>query len=141
MELLKHHLSDFSKYIINTAIDCQVWLDYLLYNVFKKNKSTKSVKRILVTGSSGKLGKEIVCLLRMNNYNVFGIDLLKSDTTNEIIDIRDGNSVKAVTKNIDAIIHTAALHGKHTDLNFSRANFIDTNIHGTNNLLWYRQPT
>ena len=93
------------------------------------------MKRILVTGSSGKLGKEIVRLLRMNNYDVLGIDLLKSDTTNEIIDIRDRSAIKEVTKGIDAIIHTAALHGKHTDLNYPRSKFIDTNIIGTNNLL------
>lgn len=93
------------------------------------------MKRILVTGSSGKLGKEIVRLLRVNNYDVLGIDLLKSDTTNEIIDIRDKNAVQEVTVGVDAIIHTAALHGKHTDLNYLREKFIDTNIHGTNNLL------
>ncbi len=93
------------------------------------------MKRILVTGSSGQLGKEIVRLLRMKNYDVLGIDLLESDTTNEIIDIRDRNVIKEVTKGIDAIIHTAALHGKHTNLNYPRAKFIDTNINGTNNLL------
>ena len=93
------------------------------------------MKRILVTGSSGKLGKEIVRLLRTNNYDVLGIDLLKGETTDEIIDIRDSMMVKELTKYIDAIIHTAALHGKHTDLNYSRDKFIDTNIIGTNNLL------
>lgn len=93
------------------------------------------MKKILVTGSSGKLGKEIVRLLRKNNYDVLGIDLLKNDTTDEIIDIQDRNVIKEVTKGIDAIIHTAALHGKHTDLNYLRDKFIDTNIISTNNLL------
>lgn len=93
------------------------------------------MRRILVTGSSGKLGKEIVRLLKINNYNVLGIDLLKGETTDEIVDIRDSNVIIELTKDIDAIIHTAALHGKHTDLNYSRDKFIDTNINGTNNLL------
>lgn len=93
------------------------------------------MKRILVTGSSGKLGKEIVRLLRTNNYDVLGIDLLKGETTDELIDIRDVKLVKEVTQGVDAIIHTAALHGKHTDLNYPRDKFIETNIHGTNNLL------
>jgi len=93
------------------------------------------MKRIIVTGSSGKLGKEIVRLLRTNNYEVLGIDLLKGKTTDELIDVRDYNVIKEVTQGIDAIIHTAALHGKHTDLNYSRDKFIDTNIIGTNNLL------
>lgn len=93
------------------------------------------MKKILVTGSSGKLGKEIVRLLRTNNYIVLGIDILQGKMTDEIIDIRDKNAIKEVTQGIDAIIHTAALHGKHTDLNFPRDKFIDTNINGTNNLL------
>ncbi|MCE7990652.1 MAG: NAD(P)-dependent oxidoreductase [Roseivirga sp.] len=93
------------------------------------------MKKILVTGSSGKLGKEIVRLLRTNNYNVLGIDLLQGETTDELIDIRDKNVVKEITQGIDAIIHTAALHGRHTDLNYSRDKFIVTNIKGTNNLL------
>ena len=93
------------------------------------------MKRILVTGSSGKLGKEIVQLLKTNNYDVLGIDLIQGETTDELIDIRDINIIKEVTQGIDAIIHTAALHGKHTDLNYPRNKFIDTNINGTNNLL------
>jgi nucleoside-diphosphate-sugar epimerase len=93
------------------------------------------MKKILVTGSEGKLGREIVRLLKTSNYDVLGIDLLKGETTDEIIDIRDGNETKEITKDIDAIIHTAALHGKHTDLNYSRDKFISTNIIGTNNLL------
>ena len=39
-----------------------------------------------------------------------------------------------VTKGYDAIIHTAALHGKHTDLNYPRVQFVDTNFKGTTNL-------
>jgi len=93
------------------------------------------MKKILVTGSSGKLGKEIVRLLRENNYDVLGIDLLEGEATNELIDIRDKNVINEVTQGIDAIIHTAALHGKHTELNYSRSKFIETNINGTNNLL------
>lgn len=93
------------------------------------------MKNILATGSSGKLGKEIVRLLKVHNYKVLGIDLLKSDTTDEVIDICDRNAIIEVTAGVEAIIHTAALHGKHTDLNYSRDKFIDTNINGTNNLL------
>lgn len=93
------------------------------------------MKSIIVTGSSGKLGKEIVKLLRLHNYNVLGIDLISSETTDKIIDIRECNAVKEATKGFEAIIHTAALHGKHTDLNYPREEFIETNINGTINLL------
>ena len=40
-----------------------------------------------------------------------------------------------ITRGIDAVIHTAALHGKHMDLHYPREDFVDTNIKGTLNLL------
>lgn len=88
-----------------------------------------------MTGSSGKLAKEIVRLLRSKGYSVLGVDLLPSPTTDRILDVRDKDAVREMCKDMDAIIHTAALHGKHTDLNYSREKFIDTNIRGTNHLL------
>lgn len=93
------------------------------------------MKKIIVTGSSGKLGKEIIKQLRLQNYEALGLDLIDSNTTDKIIDIRNLNEIEEITKGFDAIIHTAALHGKHTDLHYSRDKFIETNIHGTNNLL------
>lgn len=91
--------------------------------------------RILVTGSAGKLGKVTVQELRNWGYTVTGADILPSDTTDSILDIQDFQSVLAFTKGFDAIIHTAALHGKHMDLQYPRQSFIDTNITGTLNLL------
>jgi len=93
------------------------------------------MKKVVVTGSSGKLGKEIVKKLREKDYEVLGIDLIPSETTDGLFDIRDGKLMEEVTKGYDAIIHTAALHGKHTDLNYPREEFIETNITGTLNLL------
>jgi len=40
-----------------------------------------------------------------------------------------------LTRGFDAVIHTAALHGRHMDLNYLREEFVDTNIKGTLNLL------
>jgi UDP-glucose 4-epimerase len=93
------------------------------------------MKTILVTGSSGQLGKAIVTLLRNKNYEVVGIDVIPSSTTDKLIDIRDGKEVNNITIGIDAIIHTAAIHGKHYELNYPREEFIKTNIDGTFNLL------
>ena len=93
------------------------------------------MKRILVTGSSGQLGKEIVSLLKHKNYNVIGIDIITSSTTDKLIDIRDVEQVNKITIGVDAIIHTAAIHGKHYELNYPREEFIKTNIDGTFNLL------
>jgi UDP-glucose 4-epimerase len=93
------------------------------------------MKKILVTGSSGRLGSVIVSQLKAKNYTVVGIDVAESETTNNIIDIRDKNQVLEITDGIDAIIHTAAMHGKHFELNYPREAFIETNINGTFNLL------
>lgn len=93
------------------------------------------MKRILVTGSSGQLGSEMVKQLKIRNYQAVGIDIVPSPTTDFLIDIRDKKQIDQVIKGIDAIIHTAAIHGKHYELKFPREAFIATNINGTFNLL------
>lgn len=93
------------------------------------------MNRILVTGSSGQLGRVIVNQLRLRNYSVFGIDIVESNTTDRLLDIRDPVQMNEVTKGFDAIIHTAAIHGKHYELKYPREEFIKTNINGTYNLL------
>lgn len=93
------------------------------------------MKKILVTGSSGQLGREIVKQLRLKHYETVGIDIIESETTDFLIDIRDKKQINKVIKGIDAIIHTAAIHGKHYELKFPREAFIKTNINGTFNLL------
>ena len=93
------------------------------------------MKKVIVTGSAGKLGKELVKQLRQANYEAIGIDLIESNTTDVIGDISQERFVNEVTVGIDAIIHTAALHGKHYELNYPREAFIKTNIEGTHHLL------
>jgi UDP-glucose 4-epimerase len=93
------------------------------------------MKRILVTGSSGQLGREIVKQLREKSYTVLGIDVVEAATTDTLVDIRDAEQINTLTIGFDAIIHTAALHGKHYELNYPREAFIKTNIEGTFNLL------
>lgn len=93
------------------------------------------MKKILVTGSSGQLGREIVKQLKRKNYRVLGADISAAETTDCITDIRNEEQVNDITKEIDAIIHTAAIHGKHYELKYPREEFISTNINGTFNLL------
>ena len=91
--------------------------------------------KILVTGSSGQLGSVTVKHLKAHHHTVYGIDITPSDTTDELVDIADTDAITAVCRNFDAIIHTAALHGKHYELGYPRSAFIKTNIDGTLNLL------
>jgi UDP-glucose 4-epimerase len=91
--------------------------------------------RVLVTGSSGKLGSVTVNHLADFGHMVTGLDISASASTNLIADVKDKNKILEVTQGFDAVIHTAALHGKHMDLHYPRDEFVDTNIIGTLNLL------
>ncbi|GAA3970018.1 NAD-dependent epimerase/dehydratase family protein [Mucilaginibacter dorajii] len=91
--------------------------------------------KILVTGSSGQLGSTTVKHLKAYGHQVWGIDIAASATTNELIDITNKDAVETLCHGFDAIIHTAAVHGKHYELNYPREIFIDVNIKGTLNLL------
>ncbi|WEK20912.1 MAG: NAD(P)-dependent oxidoreductase [Candidatus Pedobacter colombiensis] len=91
--------------------------------------------KILVTGSSGKLGSVTVKLLRDFGHKVIGADIADSETRHVITDVKNRSQVFEITQGVDAVIHTAALHGRHMDLNYSREDFVNTNINGTLNLL------
>jgi UDP-glucose 4-epimerase len=91
--------------------------------------------KILVTGSSGQLGSVTVKLLKAYGYTIYGIDIIPSETTDELIDLKNTESIMETCRGYDAVIHTAAIHGKHYELKYPRQMFIDTNIIGTLNLL------
>jgi nucleoside-diphosphate-sugar epimerase len=93
------------------------------------------MRKILVTGSSGQLGRELVKQLKERNYTVTGVDVVKAPATDIQLDICNAEQIYEITVGIDAIIHTAALHGKHYELKYPREEFIKTNINGTFNLL------
>ena len=90
---------------------------------------------VLVTGSSGQLGREIVRQLRQAAHHVVGADVLPALTTDHLLDIRDKAKVRAATRGMDAIIHTAAVHGKQYAVGYPREAFTGTNIDGTLHLL------
>jgi UDP-glucose 4-epimerase len=89
--------------------------------------------KILVTGSSGQLGSFISSML-LKEHSIIGVDLLPGKFTSRIGNISDCDFVTSVTKNVEIIFHTCSLHAPHLKTH-SRKDFIDTNIHGTLNLL------
>jgi nucleoside-diphosphate-sugar epimerase len=89
--------------------------------------------RVLVTGSSGQLGAVISSMLS-KEYSIIGVDFIPGKYTSHIGDITDYEFVLSVTKNVEIIIHTCALHAPHLKTHSSEE-FISTNINGTLNLL------
>jgi len=93
------------------------------------------MKKILVTGHTGFIGSHLVDLLK-KNYEVIGLSR-KTKKSSDIVQIKGDIrkiTVKKLPKNLDYIIHNAAM----TDLAFTRDNPVDcfdVNFHGTQNML------
>src|SRR4051812_4182870 len=90
--------------------------------------------RILVTGSSGHLGEALVRVLRADEVDVVGVDVLPSPHTDVVGSIADREVVRRCVHGADAILHAATLHKPHVGSHGKR-DFVDTNVTGTLNLL------
>lgn len=90
-------------------------------------------KPVLITGSAGQAGTAIAELLSPH-VPVVGLDVQKSRFTSYTGSITDWATVKELTKNVGAIIHTASLHAPHVPTH-TREQFVDTNIKGVLYLL------
>jgi UDP-glucose 4-epimerase len=90
--------------------------------------------RILVTGSSGHLGEALMRVLSEEGHDVLGLDVLASPHTAVVGSIVDREIVRRSVAGTDAVVHAATLHKPHVG-SHPRAEFVDTNITGTLNLL------
>jgi UDP-glucose 4-epimerase len=89
--------------------------------------------RILITGSSGRIGAAIAEQLSAN-HEVTGIDVAPGKWTQHLMSIEDRDAVFRRVRGVNSIIHTASLH--HPQLTtHSRQSFVSTNITGTLNML------
>ena len=89
---------------------------------------------ILVTGSAGHLGEALMRTLLEAGHRPIGIDIKKSDFTDDVGSITDRGFVKQCMRRVHAVLHTATLHKPHI-VTHTRQDFVDTNITGTLNLL------
>ena len=89
---------------------------------------------VLVTGSSGQLGSEIAARLRRAGHSVRGLDLAGGPHTTHQGSVTDRDVTYSSVAGSDVVIHTAALHHAHIN-SHQPAEFIDTNLHGTLNVL------
>jgi nucleoside-diphosphate-sugar epimerase len=91
--------------------------------------------RILLTGSSGWLGRYLAPRLRSIGHAVIGLDIAPGIDTDVLGSVADRATVdRAFAQGIDAVIHAGALH-KPDILRHAEQAFIDVNVTGTLNLL------
>jgi UDP-glucose 4-epimerase len=92
--------------------------------------------RVLLTGSSGWLGRVLAPMLRAAGHAVTGLDIAPGDDTDVVGSVADRRLVDSVFADhpIDAVIHAAALH-KPDIVRYAAQAFIDVNASGTLNLL------
>src|SRR3546814_20925568 len=91
--------------------------------------------RVLLTGSSGWLGRTLAPLLGENGHKVTGLDVVPGAHTDVIDTVADRALVERTMgeHGIDAVIHGGALHKPDT-ARYPRQAFDDRNVPGTPNL-------
>jgi UDP-glucose 4-epimerase len=92
--------------------------------------------RILLTGSSGWLGRHLAPLLRAHGHAVTGLDVAPGRYTDIIGSVANRPLIDRIfaERGIEAVIHAGALH-KPDIVRHPRQAFIDVNAAGTLNLL------
>ncbi|WP_159980815.1 MULTISPECIES: NAD(P)-dependent oxidoreductase [unclassified Novosphingobium] len=92
--------------------------------------------RILLTGSSGWLGRHLAPLLATRGHEVVGLDVSPGAATTIVGSAANRDLVFQVVAHhgIEAVIHAGALH-KPDIARFPRQAFVDVNVTGTLNLL------
>jgi nucleoside-diphosphate-sugar epimerase len=89
--------------------------------------------RILVTGSSGRIGGAVSARLALR-HQVIGLDLRPGPLTSVIGDICDARLLASTCGGVDAVVHTASLHAPDLGIR-SAADFRRINVDGTGRLL------
>jgi nucleoside-diphosphate-sugar epimerase len=92
--------------------------------------------RILLTGSSGWLGRFLAPRLRAAGHDVVGLDVAPGTDTQIVGSVADRSVVERTFADhrIEAVIHSGALH-KPDIARYPAQSFIDVNVTGTLNLL------
>ncbi|MBX9860335.1 MAG: NAD(P)-dependent oxidoreductase [Sphingomonas sp.] len=92
--------------------------------------------RVLLTGSSGWLGRYVAPLLRAAGHQVTGLDPAPGADTDVVGSVADRALVGRVFADagIEAVIHSGALH-KPDIVRYPTQAFVDVNVTGTLNLL------
>uniref|UniRef100_UPI0021478077 NAD-dependent epimerase/dehydratase family protein n=1 Tax=Tahibacter caeni TaxID=1453545 RepID=UPI0021478077 len=89
---------------------------------------------VLVTGSSGRIGRAIRVALSRRGIRVRGLDRSPSSTADVVGDLLSPGLLRRALDGIDAVVHTAALHAPQVG-HLPDAEFRRVNVDGTRALL------
>ena len=89
--------------------------------------------RVLLTGSSGRVGRTIYGAL-VPGHEVSGLDRHPFSTTRLVGDFCDADFLRRALIGVDAVIHTAALHAPHVG-HLPDREFVRINVDGVQRLL------
>ena len=90
--------------------------------------------RILLTGSSGWLGRALAPRLARDGHEVVGLDIVPGPCTHFVGSIGERTVVDQAINGCEAVIHSGALHKPDIERH-PISDFIATNVQGTQNLL------
>ena len=90
--------------------------------------------RVLLTGSSGWLGRFLAPRLREQGHEVVGLDVAPGADTDITGSVADKALVERASQGIDAVVHAGALH-KPDIARYPESAFRDVNVEGTRHLL------
>ena len=90
--------------------------------------------RVLVTGSSGRLGGEVAAQLEARGHDAVGLDRAPSRWTRLIGNVEDRGLVERAMDGAEAVVHTASLHAPDVGRVPDWA-FVAANVDGTSGLL------
>ena len=91
--------------------------------------------RVLITGGGGNLGRVLAPALEEAGHEPVLMDNCALETSCEVArgDVREKIEVLRALRNVDVVVHAAALHGIHLE-KYSTDDFWDLNVAGTRNL-------
>ena len=90
--------------------------------------------KLLLTGSSGPKVAATVATHLAQFHAVFGVDNASSPTTSLVADMALTKDCKAYLRDVDAVIHFAALHAPHRETRTAK-DFSCTNVDATRHSL------
>jgi UDP-glucose 4-epimerase len=89
--------------------------------------------RVLVTGSSGRLGSAVAAVLAPC-HEVVGLDRVPGAATHHVGGVEDRELLAGAMRGVEAVVHTASFHAPHVGA-VARRNFLAVNVEATRRLL------